>query len=153
MLHDITIELKMRNIDECEIGTEMIVKGARIQLEEIVKNVSKETFSHIKEWNITMKWKDKNLTSRMLNQLNSECPVVVTMHNINEADKKNITNNIPFLEQLKETIDRNEILREHWPGFKVTSIIIPTARPTKGTLNFIYLFIFMIFLIIKLEFK
>ena len=152
MLHDITIELKMRNIDECEIGTEMIVKGTSIQLEEIVKKVSKETFSHIKEWNITMKWKDKDLSSRMLNQLNSECSVVVTMHSMTEADKNNITNDDSFLELLKETIDQDETLRERWPDFKVSSIIIPTARPTKGTLNFIYLFIFMIFLI-KLEFK
>ena len=150
MQHDITIELKMTNIDECEKRTEMKVIRTRIQLEKIVKNVSMETFSHIKEWNITMKWKDIDLTSRLLNQLKSECPVVVTMHDMTEVDKNNITNNELFLKHLKETIDRDETLPELWPGFEVTSINMPTARPTKGTLNFIYFFIFLIFL--KLEF-
>ena len=93
MQHDVTIELPIHNSNESDIKTKMKAFATRKQLETIVLEVSKETFPDVKEWNITMKWKDIDLTSRLLNQLNSECPVVVTMHDMTEVDKNNITNN------------------------------------------------------------
>ena len=147
MQHDVTIELEIHDINEYDNRTKMKAITTRVQLQKVVTNVSKETFPDIKEWNITMKWNDIDLTSRLLNQLNSKIPVVVTMNNMTEAEKNNITSNELFLKKLKETINKDEILSGLWPGFKVPNISKTMARPTKGTLNSNYYSIFMMSLL------
>ena len=112
--------------------------ATRKPLETIVMEVSKETFPDAKEWNITMEWNDIDLMSRSLNQLNSQIPVVLTINNVNEAEKDGIINHSSFLKDLTSRINEDPKLKESWPGFKVTNINKPTARATKGTLGFIY---------------
>ena len=138
MQHDVTIELPIHDSNESDIKTKMKAFATRKQLETIVLEVSKETFPDVKEWNVAMKWKDIDLTSRSLNQLNSQIPVVATIYNISEAEKNDIINHSSFLEDLKSRINEDPRLRERWPGFKVSNINKPTARATKGTLGFIY---------------
>ena len=151
MRHDITIKLSINDVNEHENRTEMKALATGKRLKEIVTNVSKETFPNITEWNITMKWKDIDLASRLLNQLNSENPVVVTMNDMREADKNDIINDTSFLEVLKDRIDKDNSLKEDWPGFKVTNITDPKARATKGTLDLIY-FVILIILLIYMDF-
>ena len=153
MRHDITIKLSIHDINEDDEETKMKAFATRKQLKEIVTNVSKETFPNITEWNITMKWNDIDLTSRLINQLNSQIPVVVNMNNMSEADKNDIINDTSFLRDLNDKIDEDKSLPKLWPGFKVTSITEPKARATKGTLDLIHSVILIILLIfIEMDF-
>ena len=150
MQHDVTIELPIHDNNEPEIRTKMKAFATRKRLETIVMEVSEETFPDVKGWNITIKWNDIDLTSRSLNQLNSQIPVVITIYSISEAEKNDIINHSSFLEDLKSRINEDQRLRERWPGFKVANINEPKSRATKGTLGFICFVISMI-LLIKLD--
>ena len=96
MQHDVTIELKIHDTNDSVHRTEVKAITTRKQLLKLVRNVSKEIFPDITEWNITMKWNDIDLSARSLHQSNSNIPVIVTMNNMTEDEKNNITNDALF---------------------------------------------------------